>query len=375
MQSNFSFLADEFPVLSMLGRMAEESCFANPRASLKMQGLLCDALVREICRRNFLTLPPDAGELSRRIDWLESRDFLPAEMIALFREVEKAYRESLHWLFEPLAELVRYSVENTFRLCVAFYEFAVGPLLLPGSGLFDDDCCPKSPEYEERRNVQKELCDEAKAIVNRIDRAARFPDGWPNGKDIGPGGADAGPGKESMDEALSLYEEAAEGGSALAQYWLGFHYEVGTGGVPVDLPRAAEYYRKAAVQGFVFAEEALARLFITGKGVPRDVPRAIAILVPLVDAEGGMGSTAARYLASLYYFGRDVPVNPERAYALFTRAARDGDKISLFMLGQCHELGRGVPKNREKAVDFYRQAAEAGVKQAADRLEALNERA
>jgi hypothetical protein len=56
-----------------------------------------------------------------------------------------------------------------------------------------------------------------------------------------------------------VYERAAAGGYASAQYALGRMYENGVG-VPKDLARAIEYYKKAAGQGYPNANVALDRL-------------------------------------------------------------------------------------------------------------------
>lgn len=58
-------------------------------------------------------------------------------------------------------------------------------------------------------------------------------------------------------------------------------------GSPVDYARAAEAYRKAAVLGFPFAQDRLARLYETGLGVPQD--RVIAhVWYQLAAASGDM---------------------------------------------------------------------------------------
>ena len=62
----------------------------------------------------------------------------------------------------------------------------------------------------------------------------------------------------------------AEPGHADAQYTLGVSHEYMLKGVvPLDLPKAVEWYTKAAEQGHARAQYALALCYWYGKGTPR----------------------------------------------------------------------------------------------------------
>jgi TPR repeat protein len=61
---------------------------------------------------------------------------------------------------------------------------------------------------------------------------------------------------------------------ASAQSQRGFCYYVGEG-VPVDYPKAAEWYRKAAEQGHVIAQNFLGYMYDNGLGVPQDEAQAV----------------------------------------------------------------------------------------------------
>ena len=74
--------------------------------------------------------------------------------------------------------------------------------------------------------------------------------------------------------ALHVWLEAAEGGDAQAQYYVGEIYERGLGTEP-DYVRAAEWYRKAADQGFAQAQINLGFLYEKGLGVPQDARQAL----------------------------------------------------------------------------------------------------
>jgi tetratricopeptide (TPR) repeat protein len=62
-------------------------------------------------------------------------------------------------------------------------------------------------------------------------------------------------------------------GNARAQCYLGACYEYGVG-VPEDDKQAAEWYRKAAEQGYVLAQYRLGESYHRGRGVPKDLKQA-----------------------------------------------------------------------------------------------------
>ena len=90
-------------------------------------------------------------------------------------------------------------------------------------------------------------------------------------------------------------------------------------GLKADTERAAQYLHHAAT---FFADEdaqfELAKLFLTGDGISPDVRRAVHWF-SVLSQRGHPGAQA--FLADLYWRGRHVPKNAERALALATLAA------------------------------------------------------
>jgi TPR repeat protein len=74
------------------------------------------------------------------------------------------------------------------------------------------------------------------------------------------------------DEMRRLMEHAAEQGYLPAMFELGRAYRFGIGG-PIDRIKAYEYYERAAAQGHLFAQRAIAEKFIRGEhglwGIPK----------------------------------------------------------------------------------------------------------
>jgi TPR repeat protein len=85
-------------------------------------------------------------------------------------------------------------------------------------------------------------------------------------------------GTTDLKEAAKWYQKAAEQGQPDAQTSLGMLYEYGDG-VEQDYALAAEWYRKAAehvpdLGGAGVGRSRLARLYMEGRGVPRDYVQA-----------------------------------------------------------------------------------------------------
>ncbi len=68
--------------------------------------------------------------------------------------------------------------------------------------------------------------------------------------------------------------ERAAAGDPEAQFSLGKNYEAGRSGLKKDYAEAANWYRKSAEQGNIYAQASLGILYHSGKGLPHDDVRA-----------------------------------------------------------------------------------------------------
>jgi len=99
-------------------------------------------------------------------------------------------------------------------------------------------------------------------------------------------------------------------------------YEIGGGGIEKDYIEAKKWYTKSINEtGDVKAYMGLGRLYYTGRGVTRD------------------------YNKAYYYFSAIESNNKPGA---------------LYMLGILNEYGHGTEKNISKALEYYRRAADNG---------------
>jgi TPR repeat protein len=108
--------------------------------------------------------------------------------------------------------------------------------------------------------------------------------------------------------ALPLFREAAEGGSADAQAWLGYLLDFAE-----DNAEAVRWYRAAAEQGHAEGLAGLADMYAKGEGVEKDLAEARSLYERAADAGQ---DRAARVLAAAYEEG-GLDVAPDAGQAAY----------------------------------------------------------
>ena len=92
---------------------------------------------------------------------------------------------------------------------------------------------------------------------------------------------------------------------------------------------AVSWYEKAAAQSNSWAAYRLGKLYLDGKDVPKDVPKAVEYLT----ASAEQGNQYAQYaLGKLYLTGQDVKQDREAAWAYFCESAEQGNPYAQFFL-------------------------------------------
>lgn len=120
--------------------------------------------------------------------------------------------------------------------------------------------------------------------------------------------------------SVGWFERAADMGSLRAIKNLAASYSIGSG-VPLDKPRAADYYRMAADMG---------------------------------DAD------SMCVLASMLRNGDGIPVDKHGAAELYRRAADQGDPDAQYDLAFMLDGGEGIPQDRQEAERLFRLSADQG---------------
>ena len=140
------------------------------------------------------------------------------------------------------------------------------------------------------------------------------------------------------------------------QLWLGNLFTNGEG-VPQDYVQAATWWRKAAEQGFAFAQFGLGNLFTNGQGVPQDYTQAAAWYRKAAE-QGDSG--AQHNLGCAYEFAQGLPQDHTLAAVWWRKAAEQGYADAQNDLGVLYHGGDGVQQDHAQAAIWYRKAAEKG---------------
>lgn len=144
------------------------------------------------------------------------------------------------------------------------------------------------------------LCGAASALPARADVKAGV-DAWSRG---------------DYKKAVEIWRTDANAGDADAEFNLGQAYRLGRG-VPVDLPMAEGWFRKAALQGHVEA--------ITNYGLTLFDEGKRGEALPWLEKSVARGEPRAQMvLGTMLFNGDGVPKDWPRAYALLVRATASG---------------------------------------------------
>ena len=130
--------------------------------------------------------------------------------------------------------------------------------------------------------------------------------------------------------AVAQWRPAALAGDADAQFNLGQAYKLGRG-VPADLAQAEAWYRRAAKQGHLQAEDNLGLVLFTANR--RDEA------MPFIVRSAERGEPRAQYVLGTAHFNGDLAAQDwPRAYALTKRASDAGLSIASARLAQLDSL-------------------------------------
>jgi TPR repeat protein len=161
---------------------------------------------------------------------------------------------------------------------------------------------------------------------------------------------------EPTPEEVERYQKAAVQGDANAQNYLGRMYISGRG-VPKDEYKAVEWFRKSAEQGFANAQNNLGNMYCDGRGVLKDDREAIGWYQKAAD-QGY--APAQNSLGRMYQDGRGVPQNEREAMEWYRKAADQGFARAQNNVGFIYHFGLGVPQDDRLAIKWYQKAADQG---------------
>ena len=153
-------------------------------------------------------------------------------------------------------------------------------------------------------------------------------------------------------EQVRVLEQLWQSGFTLAAYQLGKCWRDGRGVLPDD-EQAELWFRRAADAGYDFAQYALGKLLQSQNRMDE--------AVSWYEKAAAQGNTYAAYrLGKLYLEGKDVPKDVPKAVAYLTESAQQGNQYAQYALGKLYLTGQGVKQDREQAWTYFYESAEQG---------------
>jgi len=157
---------------------------------------------------------------------------------------------------------------------------------------------------------------------------------------------------------LSELRAKAKSGDAVAQYDLGsFYYNQDSKGRRKikDNQQAVLWYTKAAEKGHANAQFGLGRMYVTGKGVARDVE--LGVSWQLKAAEQGLAN-AQFAIGKRYFLGVGLVQDHQQAQVMILKAAEQGLVGAQSQLGMIYFQGNeGIPRDLVQAHKWFNIAS------------------
>ena len=164
--------------------------------------------------------------------------------------------------------------------------------------------------------------------------------------------------EEEKAEQVQVLEQLWQSGFTLAAYQLGKCWRDGRGVLPDD-EQAELWFRRAADAGYDFAQYALGKLLQSQHRMDEAVSW----------YEKAAAQENSYRLGKLYLEGKDVPKDVPKAVAYLTESAQQGNQYAQYALGKLYLTGQGVKQDREQAWTYFYESAEQGNEYAAFFLE------
>jgi TPR repeat protein len=150
---------------------------------------------------------------------------------------------------------------------------------------------------------------------------------------------------------FKFYKNAAiKHDEVAAQFELANAYYTGKG-VTKNIDKAIKWYRKVAVKGYAVAQHNLGVIY----GAQEDYLKAAKWYRKAAE-QGDV--RAQNNLADLYMKGLGFSIDKIEAIKWYGKAAEKGYKVAQYNLGVIYYYGDGINKNYSQAFNWYRKAAE-----------------
>jgi TPR repeat protein len=156
-------------------------------------------------------------------------------------------------------------------------------------------------------------------------------------------------GKQSYDEAMRWWKEAARRGYTVAMNNIGLLYANGHG-VPQDFQQAFDWWHQSAFLGNAWAMNNVGDLYENGLGVHQDFNMAMTWYRSAAE----QGQPMAMYnIGLMHEAGKGVGRDYAEALAWFRKSADKGYASAMHSIGGLHERGLGVARDPVEALAWY----------------------
>lgn len=156
-------------------------------------------------------------------------------------------------------------------------------------------------------------------------------------------------------KALEYFSLAGDNTRAL--YLIGYTYDIGKPGVPIDDTKAIEYYTRAADLGDNMAQNNLAKMYQDGEGTAVDLEKALKYYT--LSANQG-NKDALTSMGYLYEMDLGVEKDYSKAINFYFQSAQKKDRVGQFNLGSFYLFGKGTEKDIHQAIVYYTFSAAQG---------------
>ncbi len=153
---------------------------------------------------------------------------------------------------------------------------------------------------------------------------------------------------QDINKAINLYTDSAKQGHKNAQFNLGLICESNK-----FYQEALYWYIKAAEQEHKDAMFNLANMYQEGKGIPKDMKKAIGLYTQAAN----LGNVKAPFNLGLICESNKAY---EKALYWYIKAVELENTDAMFNLANMYQEGKGIPKDMKKAIGLYTQAANLG---------------
>jgi TPR repeat protein len=161
---------------------------------------------------------------------------------------------------------------------------------------------------------------------------------------------------QDYEKAVETYQKAVMKGNDNAMFNLANLYLYGKG-VAEDEVAAYSLFLQAADTGHVMACMIVSKAYLSGIGLPSDVPKSVQYL----EVAARSSSEAQLRLGFLYLKGPKSICNVDLGIANFEKSAEQNNSKACFELAKIYYDGLyNVKRDLEKAKSYYERAGEAG---------------